>query len=181
MRQPAFRNHSDIDVLGFNPHLTGPERIWVVSCKSWQEGFRVVSKIAELEENKIRSGREAWKGFRELMKPKWTDAFFAAVEKEAGSTTFTYVTAVTVVHGAPARWENHPRFREALRGNPIKLLSLAEILAEVMVGLSTTVASSSLGRTLQLLKASGYLRRLEEVISNHTLERDAHSVRAPQR
>ena len=26
-------NHSDIDVLGFNPKLSGPERVLAVSCK----------------------------------------------------------------------------------------------------------------------------------------------------
>src|SRR6056297_891690 len=28
-------NHSDIDVLGFNRQLEGPEQVWAVSCKSW--------------------------------------------------------------------------------------------------------------------------------------------------
>lgn len=26
-------NHSDIDVLGYNPNLDGPERVYAVSCK----------------------------------------------------------------------------------------------------------------------------------------------------
>ena len=29
-------NHSDIDVIGFHPKRDGADRIWVVSCKSWQ-------------------------------------------------------------------------------------------------------------------------------------------------
>jgi hypothetical protein len=153
-------NHSDIDVIGFNPNLADPERIWVVSCKSWQAGFRVASKVAELEGNKVRSGRAAWKGFRELMIPKWTEAFLRTVQRETGTTAFTYVTAVTAIHGNSTVWERNPRFREALKGNPIKLLSLEEILAEVLVALSTTVASSNLARMLQLLKASGGLGRL---------------------
>jgi len=59
-------NHSDIDVLGYNPLIDGPDRVWAVSCKSWQAGFDPVVKIAEIEKNKIVSGREAWKTFREL-------------------------------------------------------------------------------------------------------------------
>ncbi len=30
---------SDIDVLAINPLLNGPDRVIVVSCKSWQAGF----------------------------------------------------------------------------------------------------------------------------------------------
>ena len=33
-------NHSDIDVIGFNPKLRGARRVLAVSCKSWQSGFR---------------------------------------------------------------------------------------------------------------------------------------------
>ena len=33
-------NHSDIDVLGYNPLIQGHERVWAVSCKSWQAGIR---------------------------------------------------------------------------------------------------------------------------------------------
>jgi hypothetical protein len=30
----------DIDVIGINPNETGPDRVYVVTCKSWQSGFR---------------------------------------------------------------------------------------------------------------------------------------------
>jgi len=39
-------------------------------------------------------------------------------------------------------------------------LQLPDLLTEVMAALTTTVAASSLGRTLQLLKASGYVDQL---------------------
>lgn len=150
-------NHSDIDVIGYNPHLRGAQRIWVVSCKSWQAGFPVETKITELEENKIRSGRESWKAFRELMDPKWTEAFFDAVQHVAGSAKFTYVTAVTHIKGNKKSWENHDRFRRAMRGNPLTLICLKEMLGEILPQLGTTVAPSNLGRTLQLFRAAGYL------------------------
>jgi len=47
-------NHSDIDVIGYHPQLAGAARVWVVSCKSWQAGFSVNSKILELESDKIQ-------------------------------------------------------------------------------------------------------------------------------
>jgi hypothetical protein len=61
---------SDIDVLGINPSLEGAARVIAVNCKSWQSGFRPKSKITEIENNKVVSGREAWKAFRELTKIK---------------------------------------------------------------------------------------------------------------
>jgi hypothetical protein len=83
-------NHSDIDVLGLHPSKRGADRVWVVSCKSWQVGFRVSSKLKEIEENKIRSGRESWRFFRELAQPKWSTAFCDAVERITGLRKFTY-------------------------------------------------------------------------------------------
>src|SRR6267154_241992 len=65
-------NHSDIDVIGYNPHLPGTERVVAVSCKSWQSGFRVKSWLNALEGKKKISGRESWKFFRELIEPKWS-------------------------------------------------------------------------------------------------------------
>lgn len=148
-------NHSDIDVLGYHPNLSGPDRVMAVSCKSWQEGFGPQSMIKLLEADSNVGGRKAWKSFRELMKPKWSEAFIAAVEKATGTQAFTYVTAVTIIKGDPKPWENYQPFRVAMRGNPIKLLGLAEMLTLLMRSMNTTVANSQLGRTLQLLKASG--------------------------
>ncbi|MGD8454353.1 MAG: nuclease-related domain-containing protein [Phycisphaerae bacterium] len=150
-------NHSDIDVLGYHPRLRGPRRVMVVSCKSWQTGFPVCAIIDELEHNKVRSGRPTWKAFRELVCPKWSEALIAAVESATGCRQFTYVTAATKITGDRKEWEAYPPFREAMRGNPIKLLSLREMLTAFTASLSTTVANSELGRTLQLLKAAGYV------------------------
>ena len=41
-------NQSDIDVLGFNPLLNGPERVWAVGCKSWQSGFDAMQKLQQI-------------------------------------------------------------------------------------------------------------------------------------
>ncbi|MBC7929882.1 MAG: hypothetical protein H7Z38_04870 [Rubrivivax sp.] len=158
-------NHSDIDVLGYHPKLSGPERVMAVSCKSWQSGFRVRSNIANLEGNKIRSGREAWKGFRELTQPKWSEAFIAAVYDATDSAEFTYITAVTAIKGDRTAWENYPQFRDAMRGNPVRLLPLNEMLKELWPMLTTTMAASQLGRTLQLLKASGCSFTMAEIAS----------------
>ncbi|MEO6786205.1 MAG: hypothetical protein ABI318_08730 [Chthoniobacteraceae bacterium] len=147
-------NHSDIDVIGFHPKRTGADRVRVVSCKSWQVGFRVSSKLAELTQNKIISGREAWQGFRELMRPKWSEAFIDAVEAATGTRKFTYVLAVTVIIGDRRQWETHPPFIAALHGNPIRMIELSEMLDHVQKMSTTTVASSDIGRVLQLMRAA---------------------------
>jgi hypothetical protein len=148
-------NHSNIDVLGIHPRLSGPERVMVVSCKSWQAGFDIKAKLEQLNANKVVSGREAWRGFRELMSPKWSEAFIAKVKELTGADQFTYVTAVTSLKGDPKDWEGHKPFSEAMGGSPIKLLPLNKMLKALGESLKTTVASSDIGRTLQLLKASG--------------------------
>jgi len=76
-RQDAV--HSDIDVIGIHPRLDGVRRVMVVSCKSWQGGFRPEYWIDAIANNKVVSGREAWRGFRELTREKWAAAFMATV------------------------------------------------------------------------------------------------------
>jgi hypothetical protein len=149
-------NHSDIDVLGFHPLLCGPERVIAVSCKSWQGGFDVAAGLRDIAANRRVSGREAWKRFRELVRSKWSEAFIEAIERETGSAQFTYVTAVTVLKGDRALWENEITFQHAMKHNPIRIWTLSDMLAELFPMLGTTVASSQLGRTLQLIKASGW-------------------------
>ena len=147
-------NHSDIDVIGINPKRKGADAIWVVSCKSWQSGFRVKSKLDEILQNKRVSGKEAWQHFRELVKPKWSEAFIKSVEDATGSRKFTYVLAVTAIVGNRKLWENHSAFINSMEGNPIRMIELSEMLDHVQKMSSTTVASSQIGRVLQLMRAA---------------------------
>lgn len=151
-------NHSDIDVLGINPLKTGPERVLAVSCKSWQGGFTPLKRIKLIEQDGIVSGRKAWRAFRELVKPKWAEAFARVVRERTGSEDFTYVTAVTKLRGDRKVWEQHQPFLDVI-GSPIRVITLAEMLEAVSHGMSTTVASSDVGRTLQLIKASGWIMK----------------------
>jgi hypothetical protein len=147
---------SDIDIVGFHPLREGAERIWVVSCKSWQGGLDPAARIVAIKGTKKLAGREAWKSFRELVKKKWADGLIAQIERLTGSTQFTYVTAVTKLTGDPAVWQYHKSFRDNLRGNPIKVLTLQEMLSDLYKKTNTTVASSEVGRLLQVIKASGW-------------------------
>lgn len=148
-------NHSDIDVIGYHPTLSGTNRVWVVSCKSWQGGFSPEAELQNLRENRTVRGREAWKSFRELVVPKWSEAFVAAVEAATGQKEFTYVLAVTKVVGEKAAWEANQDFIRALNDNPIHVIDLRTMLSTIYPALSTTLAGTELGRMLQLFKATG--------------------------
>ncbi|PXW91132.1 hypothetical protein C8R34_10141 [Nitrosomonas sp. Nm84] len=106
-------NHSDIDVVGIHPHRQGEDRVVAVSCKSWQSGFNPKTEIEAIEQNKKISGRERWKPFRELVNPKWSEAFLQRMEDATGTRRFTYITAVTRINGEKLLWEENPAFRRA--------------------------------------------------------------------
>lgn len=89
------------------------------------------------------------------MKPKWSEAFISAVTKATGETSFTYVTAVTKLLGNAEVWEKHASFCHAMADNPIKIITLHEMLAEVHGQLKKTIADAELGRMLQLFRAAG--------------------------
>jgi len=150
--------HSDIDVVGINPTKEGFERTYVVTCKSWQFGLSPSKFIAVLEkgdDNKYGS-RPAWKYFRELIVPKWSLAFNRKIEDLTGSAIFTYLLAVTKLNGQRDQWENYPRFKNSLNGNPIRILTVNEILKDLYPKIRTAVATSEIGRLLQIIKASGW-------------------------
>lgn len=148
-------NHSDIDVIGFNPHKHGPQRVWAVSCKSWQSGFRPVGTIKAINERKKISGREAWKSFRELSVPKWSEGFIDAVRQATGTDKFTYVTAVAKLTGDREVWQKHAPFVQAMNGNPIQIITFAEMVHDIEGKLTKTLAATEVGRMLQMFAAAG--------------------------
>src|SRR5689334_9857470 len=86
---------SDIDVIGIHPRREGDERVVVVGCKSWQDGFDARAMLGAIKTGRKVAGREAWRGFRELVRPKWSEAFMSAIESATGTRRFQYFTAVT--------------------------------------------------------------------------------------
>jgi hypothetical protein len=149
---------SDIDVIGVHPCPEGQARVVVVSCKSWQYGFDPAAKVTEITNGAIRSGRAAWKGFRELCEPKWSEAFLDAVEKATGTRKFEYLTVVTRLRNPNTRgqWEENARFRAAIAGNAIRILTLKEMLDFLWGALEKTPAASEIGRSIQLMKAAAW-------------------------
>lgn len=125
-----------------------------MSCKSWQSGFNPRSEINAIETGTIRRGRQAWQAFRELTVPKWSEGFINAVRQATGSDSFTYLTAVARLSGDRSLWENHEPFRAALGGNPAKIITFREMVQEIQSKLTTTLASTEVGRTLQMFLAA---------------------------
>ncbi len=82
------------------------------------------------------------------------------IEETTGTTEFTYCLVVTQLKGdqekATKAWQEHWRFKKALKGNPIKILTTREILDKLWDNIETTMAGSEIGRLLQVTKASGW-------------------------
>ncbi|SHK97998.1 hypothetical protein SAMN05444142_11528 [Lutimaribacter pacificus] len=148
-------NHSDIDVLGFHPTIDGDRKVVAVSCKSWQGGFNPASEIAAIEQDKVLRGRKAWKAFRELTVPKWSEAFVRAVRDATGTDRFTYVLAVAKLGGERSVWESYQPFSDAIGGNPVTILTFSEMVREIQSELTTTLAATEVGRMLQMFQAAG--------------------------
>lgn len=154
---------SDVDVIGIHPTLSGPARVWVVSCKAWQPGFDAAGKLGELRGTKTNPKRETWRHFRELCRPEWSQAFRAEVEKATGQRDFRYSVAVTRLKGAghkdqveaARKWLADPIIANNLAGCEFTFLTMQEMWSHLQEELTTTPASSEIGRLAQLLRAGG--------------------------
>lgn len=150
---------SDIDVIGVHPLLVGPERVWVVSCKSWQSGFSAAAKLAELRGEKHNPKHETWKHFREIYKTKWSEAFRREIQATTGATTFRYSIAVTRLNdsdpvAAEAAWSSDPVIAGHLVDCKFSFLTMRQMWDELQSKLATAPAPSEIGRLAQLLKAA---------------------------
>jgi hypothetical protein len=146
---------SDVDVVGYSPHRLGRERVVVVSCKAWQSGFDANAKLAELQGTKVNPKRETWRYFRELWVPKWSEAFRQAIFDLSGQRDFSYLIAVTHLRGDANAWASDPTISKNLSGCSVGFLPLERMWSEMLPKLTTTPASSEIGRLAQLLKAAG--------------------------
>lgn len=145
--------HSDVDVLGFAPDRYGADRVWVVSCKAWQEGLDPGRRLDEL-----RTGGKEWRRHRELWSPKWGEALCDTVEQLTGQRAFRYFTAVTKLKGQVGRWHewrDEPQIRQCLEGNWVGFLRLQDMWQRTVATSTTTLAGSVMGRLAQMLIAAG--------------------------
>ncbi len=151
---------SDVDVVGLHPTIQGASRVWVVSCKAWQTGFDADAKLRELRGEKKNAKRETWMHFRELWVPKWSEAFRAALHEATGEASFRYSVAVTRLTGkvdqeqAERAWISDPTIVSHLAGCEFSFLTMKQMWSDLQQEMTTTPASSQIGRLAQLLKAA---------------------------
>jgi hypothetical protein len=150
---------SDIDVIGVNPRLRGISRVWAVSCKAWQSGFDANHILNQLNGKAKQGKREAWKYYRELWEPRWSEAFRQEVITRTGAKRFRYSIAVTHLKGDGAAWARDPRIRSNLAGSSFSFLTLEEMWMEYLGAIGTAPQPSAIGRLAQVLKAAKLLDR----------------------
>lgn len=146
---------SDVDVVGLHPMKSGPDRVMVVSCKSWQTGFDATRILAQLRGEVPNPKRPQELRFRELWIEKWAEGFVERIYTVTGQRQFTYCIGVTFLTGNTQAWLYDPTISRNLQGNPLRFLTLEEMWSAVLKEITTTPASSQIGRLAQLLKAAG--------------------------
>ena len=163
-------NVSDIDVLAVCLDKFGSERVSAVSCKSWQAGFDplYIHKTLLTNPEEQFGGREIWKSFRELISPKWGEAFSNKIYEETLSKDYTYYILVTkfiiqkssTLEIAKKKFENCSTFRNNLKYDnsskiKIKLFTFKELFYQHFIQRhSTTLEATELGRLIQIFRAS---------------------------
>jgi hypothetical protein len=146
---------SDMDVLAIDPRRNGPGRVMAVNVKSWQAGFDFRYQRRQIDDDIEGTNKLGKMRYRELTKPKWSEAFVEKIAELTGTDKFTYVLAVTLAKGDRSIWEQSADFRKALRNNPIKVITLKEMVDRILPGITKSPAGTDIGRTLQLLRAAG--------------------------
>ncbi len=164
-------SYSDIDILAIHTHGVSNQKVSVVSCKSWQHGFspKNWSNILTLHPCNKAGGREAWKFFRELVIPKWTEAFVQKIEEETNQTEFIYYIACTKIEGEDNRkyFEENKKLLNNLKDagvkRPlIKIITFEEIFSDYFKRSNKqTLEATEIGRLLQLIKASKVLDNIK--------------------
>lgn len=159
--------HSDIDLISVD--LADASRVTVVNCKSWMDGFDCKffsNNLSDPERHdKEWGGKATWKHFRELVVPKWTEAFVERIRQESPSVSvIDYVIFCVFAKNSSHidEWIGHAPIQEAFSGMPVRLGSISvrtisEAVAEVQIKTSDFSENSHFARTLQLLKAGGLL------------------------
>jgi hypothetical protein len=169
--------HSDLDILALNGLKIKEkiDRVHVISCKSWQEGFGINDWLSALEGEAIYKERsenfqrrELWKYFRELVSDKWIESFLNILESETGQKDFTYVIAITKlkekdndVNLLEKSEVIKNRFLKKNSNMKIRILTLETIINEIKKRIENketpVTETTDAGRMIQLFHAAKIL------------------------
>lgn len=124
-----------------------------ISCKSWQGGFSPEREIENIRKNKKVSGKDSRLRYRELAIKKWAIAFQRKIKELTGKSAFTYAIVATALNGDKSAWIENNNFKEILTPH-LKVIALNDIFDYLNSNMSTTPASSEVGRLIQVLKSA---------------------------
>ncbi len=162
---PDHAVHSDIDVIGINSLRKGREKVWVISCKSWQNGFNAAHRLEQMKGNRPNPKRSIWRSHRELWDAAWSASFRGEVKRLTGQSKFRYTIAVTRLTGlvkdpeeAAQMWASDPTVKANLAGSAFSFLEFREVWQRIQDeqqgSSSSRPASSEIGRLAQLMRAA---------------------------
>jgi hypothetical protein len=163
--------HSDIDILSINTNKAKYDKVFAITCKSWQSGFNSKMWLEELEKDislfeKRDYGRDKWKYFRELVVPKWTKAFIEEIYKQTNTKCFTYCIACTKIinnkNNEIDLFQKSKIFEERFNAFgadvKIRIITFEEMIKDYFDRIKersmNTLESTDIGRLLQLIRSS---------------------------
>jgi hypothetical protein len=161
---------SDIDIMAINGTIKGtkPDRVHVISCKSWQDGFGINNWLDVLEETVTSKGNARWQKFRELISDIWIDSFLDTIERETGQINFTYIIAVTKIKEKRDEKKDIEdckiiinKFKKRKSDIKIKFLTLEDIIQTMKERIekseTNSTESTDTGRIIQLFLSAKIL------------------------
>jgi hypothetical protein len=165
--------HSDIDILSININYdtNDSRRVSIFNCKSWQKGFNVKFYYENIMDDALITynlihGHKSLKDFRELIIPKWREAFVETIYEETKSKKFTYYVVCTKItnnkNDEKKLFENSDLIKNLFYNNgadiDVKIITLAELLYDYKSRIDKKITnyteSTEVGRLLQLINAS---------------------------
>lgn len=156
--------YSDIDILSVD--LNNIETVTVINCKSWMDGFdfKLFHNNLSLKENLFKKfgGKEFWKHFRDLIDPKWHNAFIEKIKLE--NPQFKKLIYIILnVHSKNkdwvSRWKNNEIIKNNFQRTGIELVSIEskeiiELIKQIETKGSDFAENSDFIRVLQILRVA---------------------------
>ena len=141
---------SDIDVLA--KRLKRPHDVVVGDCKSWVDGVWTDWTAAGL----TKSAKDQQYYFKAIFDGQWSEGLKRKVQEECGTSRFTYVVYCARLRDSGQAFRNR-----SVAGNPIQVVTLAEIVREAQSDLekkskhTNAVEPTTLSRFVQLMRHAG--------------------------
>jgi hypothetical protein len=160
---------SDIDIIAINEKINGkkPDRVHVISCKSWQDGFGVNDWLEIFKGKKTSKGSANRKAFREVIIDKWIKAFLETLEQETKQRDFIYKIAVIKIKKRGYDKKDmiceiiNKRFKKRNINMKMEFLTLDDIIKDmkerIEINKTKTIEPTDTGRIMQIFSSANIL------------------------